>query len=98
MRVGTYGLATSIRGPQGVPGGSLTANAITEQAQATDMLGRAAEMETQRNIANQQNEQAAKAGGASLGASAGAIAGMSFGPWGALAGGLLGAIAGNELF
>ena len=99
MRVsGTYGLGTAVRSASGAPGGGLAGGAVTDQSQATAMLGQAADMETKRKIANQQAEQQAKAGGATAGAMAGAYYGSSFGPWGTAAGAVIGAIAGDSLF
>ena len=92
-RTGTYGLSGPIT--SGMGGGGLIGQGVNQQAMATQMLGRVAEEETQRNIGNQQRETARKAGNSQLGAMAGAQVGMSFGPWGALAGGLIGALAGR---
>jgi len=80
-------------------GGGLVSVGLGQQRQAADMLGDAADQETERNIGNRQREQQRKAGNVQLGATGGAMAGAyygaSLGPWGAVIGGVAGAIAGG---
>lgn len=96
MKMGTYGLGTSVRGPAGIGAGGLAGQGQQQQQGAMQALGTAAEEETRRNIANQQLEQQEKAGNVSLGASGGAIVGMSVGgPVGAAIGTVVGALAGS---
>lgn len=80
----------------GLGGGGLAGAGMQQQAQAADMLGRAAEQEQSRNLANQQLEQQRKAGNTQLGAAGGAAAGFMYGgPVGAMIGGLIGAVGGG---
>lgn len=99
-RTGTYGLNQPITTGLGA-GPGLAAQGASQQATATQMLGRVAEEETARNIGNRQRERERKAGNAQLGASVGALAGAQYGaalgPWGAVIGGLVGAV-GSQLF
>jgi predicted lipid-binding transport protein (Tim44 family) len=83
---------------------SLAAFGQDQEQEATQELGAAAAMETQRNVANKQTETQRKQGNQALGstlgglaggAAAGAMYGSSAGPWGTVIGGVLGAIAGN---
>jgi uncharacterized membrane protein len=101
--IGTYGLGTSVRGPSG-NGDTILGLGANQQKQATEMLGRVAEEETKRNIANKQALAADKAGNVQLasvvgglagGAYAGATYGSAAGPWGMLIGGVIGAVAGG---
>lgn len=70
-----------------------------QQAEATDMLAKAANDEQQRILQNERDEAARKQGNQALGATAGAMVGMeygsSLGPWGAVIGGVVGAVAGS---
>lgn len=94
---GTYGLATSIRGP-GSSGAGLTGLGQQQQRTATSLLGQAADAEQQRNIQNQQIEAQEKSQNTQMGGMVGgAAAGAAFGPWGALIGGVVGAFAGSQL-
>lgn len=96
VNTGTYGLATSIRGP-GSSGTGLTGLGAQQQRTATNLLGEAADAETARNIQNQQIQAQEKSQNSQLGGMAGgAAAGAAFGPWGALVGGLVGAFAGSK--
>lgn len=80
----------------GLGGAGLAGVGQQQQGMALDMLGRAAEQEQSRNLANQQLEQQRKAGNTQLGATAGAVAGFAYGgPVGAMVGGLLGTIGGS---
>lgn len=82
----------------GLGGGGLAGVGMQQQAQAADMLGRAAEQEQSRNLANEQLGRQRKAGNAQLGASAGAMAGFAMtggNPVGAMVGSLLGAVGGS---
>ena len=80
----------------GLGGGGLAGVGMQQQGLAVDVLGRAAEQEQSRNLANQQLEQQRKAGNTQLGAAAGAAAGFAYGgPVGAMVGGLLGTIGGS---
>ena len=98
MRVGTYGLGTTVPRARNM-GGGLAGQAVTEQAQATGDLAKVAQDETQRNITNQNLEQQDAAGDSQLGATAGAAAGFMYaGPWGAVAGGLIGGLLGDDIF
>jgi hypothetical protein len=82
----------------GLGGGGLADFGQAQQREAMGALGQAAEAEHQRNMANQRNKAAAKAGKQQLGASAGAMLGMQVaGPWGAVIGGVLGGL-GSDLF
>ncbi|MBA4285479.1 MAG: hypothetical protein C0434_08110 [Xanthomonadaceae bacterium] len=69
--------------------------------QAQGLLTQAAQDETQRDLKNQQIEQADKDAKGQLGASAGSLAGMALGsaggPVGMAAGAAIGAIAGGLL-
>lgn len=80
----------------GLGGGGLAGVGMQQQAQAADLLGRAAEQEQSRNLANDQLEQQREAGNVQLGAAAGAAAGFAVGgPVGAMFGSLLGGIGGS---
>ena len=80
----------------GLGGGGLAGVGVQQQSQAADLLGRAAEQEQSRNLANEQMEPQRKAGNAQLGAVAGAAAGFYMGgPVGAMVGGLLGTVGGS---
>jgi hypothetical protein len=80
-------------------GASLVSAGLDQKRQATDVLGRAADMESRRNAQNTALAGQEKAGkqqlGGTLGALAGAEYGSALGPWGALIGGALGAVAGG---
>lgn len=90
---GTYGLGVGGPRTDASGGETLLGLGSAQKRTAMQMLGSAAEQEAKRNMANQQQAQADKAGAMSAAAS-GAATGFSIGgPWGALAGGLLGAIA-----
>lgn len=98
MRVGTYGLGTTVPRTRGM-GGGLAGQAVTEQAQATGDLAKVAQDEMQLNLTNQKLEQEESAGNSQLGAMGGAALGFQFGgPWGAVAGGLIGGLLGDEIF
>src|SRR5258705_517248 len=80
-------------------GATLASLGQDQKRESVDMLGKAADEETQRNAHNKVMAAQAKAGGQQFGATAGALAGgQFFGPWGAVVGGAIGAIAGGELF
>lgn len=93
----TQGLGTTLGA------GGLVGFGQDQQQQAVQLLGRAAEQENDRNLANEQLERQRKAGNQQLGATVGTLggfaAGASYGagagPWGAVIGGLIGAIAGG---
>lgn len=83
---------------------SLAAAGQSEETLATNELGQAAALETQRNDANKRAAAEAKQGNQALGstvgglaggAAAGAMYGSSAGPWGTVIGGVIGALAGN---
>lgn len=94
---GTYGLATSIRGPAS-NGAGLTGLGQSQQRDATSLLGQAADQETARNIQNQQIAVQEKSQNAQMGGAAGGAAGGAmFGPWGALIGGVIGGLAGGQM-
>lgn len=85
---------------------TLAAFGEDQQAEATNELGQAADIENRRNIANKQARAQAKQGNSALGSTVGglaggAIAGATYGsaagPWGSLIGGLVGALAGQFL-
>lgn len=86
----SYGLGSSLGG------GGLVGMGQEQQSSAMQLLGKAADAESQRNIFNQQTERQNKATNAQTGASVGATAGMMvYGPVGALVGGLAGGILGG---
>lgn len=77
-------------------GGGLAGMAQTQQAEATGLLGKAAQQEAELEMTNKSMKQQQKAGNASLGATSGAMIGMSVGgPWGAAVGALVGGVAGG---
>lgn len=79
-------------------GGGLAAAGNAKLEQAQGLLGKAADEEQRRNLADKQMEQQRKAGNTQLGMMGGAGAGfMVGGPVGAVLGGALGAI-GSRLF
>jgi hypothetical protein len=78
----------------GLGGGGLADFGQAQQRQALNALGQVADAEARRNMANQANKVAEKAGQKQLGGTAGAMIGMSVGgPWGAVIGGVLGSMA-----
>lgn len=79
-------------------GATLASLGQDQKRESVDMLGKAADEESQRNAHNKAMAAQAKAGGQQFGATAGALAGSYFGPWGTVIGGAVGAIAGGELF
>lgn len=79
-------------------GATLASLGQDQKRESVEMLGKAADEESQRNAHNKVMAAQAKAGNQQFGATAGALAGSSFGPWGAVIGGALGAVAGGELF
>lgn len=79
-------------------GATLASLGQDQKQEAVNMLGKAADEESQRNAHNKVMAAQAKAGGQQFGATAGALAGSYFGPWGTVIGGAVGAIAGGELF
>lgn len=99
----TQGLGTTLGA------GGLVGFGQDQQQQAVQLLGRAAEQENDRNLANEQLERQRKAGNQQLGATVGTLGGFaagasygasygaSAGPWGAVLGGIIGAIAGGAL-
>lgn len=99
---GTYGLGTSVRTGAG-SGPGLASTGIDQKRVAMAMLGEAAAQETQRNIANDQARQAAKAGNVQLGSTIGSLGGLALGaqygavggPIGMAIGALVGAVAGG---
>lgn len=101
MKMGTYGLGTSVRGPTSIGAGGLAGQGQQQQQGAMQALGSAAEQETSRGIANQQLEQQEKQGNVALGTSVGTIGGMAIGakmgsvggPMGAAIGAVVGALA-----
>lgn len=77
-------------------GASLASLGQSRQREAMQMLGQAADAESQRNMANQRIEQQTEAGNRQLGATIGSTIGMGVGgPIGSLVGGAIGAIAGG---
>lgn len=84
-------------------GASLASIGAGQRQEATQLLGRAAEEETNRNAENTRLRAQEKAGkqqlagtlGATAGFALGAQSGAVGGPWGALIGGAIGAIAGG---
>jgi hypothetical protein len=81
---------------RGGVGGGLVSAGLTQQADAQQILGNAADQEQERLISNKRMESARKAGNKQLGASAGAMIGFQVGgPVGALVGGIGGLIAGG---
>lgn len=79
-------------------GASLASIGQSRQREAMQMLGQAADAESQRNMANQRIEQQTEAGNRQLGATLGSVAGMALGgPFGSLIGGAIGTIAGGVL-
>jgi hypothetical protein len=93
MGVGTYGLGTSVRGPGG-SGPGLASVGSNQQQQAVGMLGRVAEQEVQRDMANAASKQAHRQGAIGLAVS-GATTGAMIGGWpGALIGGAAGLAVG----
>lgn len=89
----------------GLGGAGLAGAGLQQKREAMGALGRVAEQEQQRNITNEQNKMAAKAGNMQLGTTLGGLAGWQLGasagsvggPLGALIGGVVGAI-GASLF
>ena len=79
-------------------GASLASYGQGQKREAVEMLGKAADVESERNQRNKIMAAQRKAGGQQLGATTGALAGSAFGPWGTVIGGAIGAIAGGELF
>lgn len=94
MTTGTYGLGVKPLGTTG-RGTGLSGVAGDQMAQATAGLGRVAQQETQRNIANDQAKAENKAGNAQLGSTVGGIAGSFWGPAGAAIGSALGGVVGG---
>lgn len=94
----TYGLGTTMgSGPR--VGAGLMAQGQDQEQLGTQLLGQAAQQETERNIGNARRKAEAQQGGAQLGGMVGAQYGMAVGgPWGALAGGIIGSLAGSNLF
>ncbi len=87
---GSYGVGASL-GSLGLAG-----MGMQQQKEATDMLGKAADEEQRRNIANKQAEQQRKTTNMTTGATTGAMIGTQIMPgWGTVIGGAIGAIAGN---
>lgn len=77
-------------------GASLASLGQSRQREAMQMLGQAADAESQRNMANQRIEQQTEAGNRQLGATIGSTIGMGLGgPIGSLVGGAIGTIAGG---
>ena len=85
-------------------GMSLASYGQGQQQEAMSQLADVSRDETQRNIRNEQNQAAAKAGNQQLGSTLGSLGGMAFagakygaaaGPYGAIIGGIVGALAGN---
>lgn len=76
------------------------------EAEAMDLLGKAAELEVRREEENRARRAAAEAGNVSLGTTLGGAAGYALGakigavggPWGAIAGALFGGLAAKRLF
>lgn len=80
----------------GLGGAGLAGAGLQQKSEAMTVLGRAAEQEADRNMANKQMEQQRQAGNQQLGATGGAMVGMAYGgPIGALIGGVVGALGGN---
>ena len=78
-------------------GGGLAGMAQSQQAEATGLLGKAAQQEAQLEMTNKGLAQQQKAGNAALGSTLGSMAGMAAlgGPWGAAIGALVGGVAGG---
>ena len=80
-------------------GASLAGMGQDQRREATQVLARVADQETDRNVKNKMLESQEKAGrqqlGGMVGAQLGATYGASLGPWGMLIGGALGAVAGG---
>lgn len=80
-------------------GASLASMGVDQRREATQMLAKAADQESDRNVKNKMLEAQEKQGrqqlGGTVGAALGAQYGAALGPWGALIGGALGAIAGG---
>lgn len=82
-------------------GANLASMGATEQQQGTQLLGKAADEEAQRNAKNTEIKAANKAGNQQLGATVGALGGFAAGaqigaiggPMGALIGGAVGMLA-----
>lgn len=89
----SYGVGASL-GKSGLVGVGLR-----QKSDASAALGRAADEEQQRNLANERAEQQRKQQNQSLGATAGALAGATYGssigPWGTVIGGIVGGLAGG---
>jgi phage tail tape-measure protein len=90
---GNYGVGASL-GKSGLVGVGLQ-----QKSDASAALGRAADEEQQRILANERAERERKQQNQSLGATAGALAGAQYGsaagPWGAVIGGVIGGVAGG---
>ena len=80
-------------------GASLVSMGLGQKHEATQVLARVADQESDRNAKNKMLEAQEKAGrqqlGGTLGALAGAQYGAALGPWGMVIGGALGAVAGG---
>ena len=80
-------------------GASLVSMGLAQKHEATQVLGRVADQESDRNAKNKMLEAQEKAGRQQLGGSVGALLGAEYGaalgPWGMVIGGALGAVAGG---
>ncbi len=88
----------------GLGGGGLAGVAQQQQTLGAQMLGKAADQEQERNLANERIESARKQGNQQLGgtlgglaggAAAGAMYGSAAGPYGTIIGAVLGTVAGG---
>lgn len=95
MAMGTYGLADTMNRPPRVGGPTVASTYAADTGAAMGMASSAAGMQTQRDIANSNQQQQAKAGNAKAGAAVGGAVGMIWGPVGAMVGSTLGGLIGG---
>ena len=80
----------------GLGAAGLTGFGLDQKQDAMETLGKVADQEQERNIANKQIKAQTKAGNVQLGAMGGAMAGFAVGgPIGGMIGGVLGAVGGG---
>lgn len=91
--IGTYGLGAAAPAPARAPNLQQTGQRKLDQGMS--LLGAAASQDQRRSMANQEQEQEAKAGNAQLGGTVGAVAGSAWGPVGTMVGGNLGSMLGG---
>lgn len=93
MGLGTYGLADAMNKAPRVGGPTVASSFAGDTSAAMGLANSAAGQKTQRDIANANAEQEAKAGNAKLGATLGGMAGTALGgPVGGMIGSTLGGL------